>query len=269
MASTPISRVPNEAAPVTPHRQALAVALLSAMALAIAAGATWPRWSDAGGAHTPQAAIGLLGAPGGTAASATAAEAPGDPRAWTRLGTGQREALAPFADVWDGFSDARKQRWLGIAAAWPKLGADEQARLHARMSEWVRLSPEERRTARENYQLSKRLPRPQRENAWHAYQQLPEEQRRHLAAVERRERKPTVVSAPPSGKTEIKDLRVVRPGHTHAASGVAPARAASGSGVARPATASAASASVGPSPARRPGVAPAHPGRPAFDSDQP
>ena len=78
------------------------------------------------------------------------------------------------------------------------MSPDAQKRLHERMSEWVRMTPDQRRVARENYQVSKELPREARQNAWKAYQQLPEEQKERLAASERK-RRPSVVSAPPVG----------------------------------------------------------------------
>jgi hypothetical protein len=87
------------------------------------------------------------------------------------------------------------------------MSPEAQKRLHDRMSEWVRMTPEQRRTARENYQLSKQVPVEQRENAWNEYQQLPDDQKKTLAAAEKRNRRPTVVTAPPTGgKPELKDL---------------------------------------------------------------
>ena len=67
------------------------------------------------------------------------------------------------------------------------------------------MTPDERKVARENYQVSKSVPLDKRERAWDAYQKLPEEQKKKLAASEHN-RRPTVVSAPPTGKTEVKDI---------------------------------------------------------------
>jgi hypothetical protein len=124
---------------------------------------------------------------------------------WKRLSAAQHEALAPLAREWDHFSDERKRKWIKIASRYSHMAPPEQKRLHARMAEWIRMTPTQRRVARENYQLSKELPLQQRETAWSAYQLLPDEQKRKLAAVDKPHRQ-TVVSAPPTGRSEIKDL---------------------------------------------------------------
>ena len=108
------------------------------------------------------------------------------------------------------------------------------------MTEWIRMTPDQRRVARENYQVSKQLPRETRQNAWKAYQQLPEETKQRLAASEHK-RRPSVVSAPPSGRSEIKGLdRLVNARERAAARGT-------------PSAGAGAAASL-PSPASLPGV---------------
>jgi hypothetical protein len=96
------------------------------------------------------------------------------------------------------------------------------------------MTPDQRRVARENYQVSKELPRETRQNAWKAYQQLPEEQKERLAASERK-RRPSVVSAPPSGKTEIKGLDRLVNAREHGASGAAAVSAAAAASLPSPA----------------------------------
>ena len=111
---------------------------------------------------------------------------------------------------WDSFSDERKRKWIKIASRYPKMSPDAQKRLHERMTEWVRMTPDQRRVARENYQVSKdRAARQARQNAWKAYQQLPEEQKERLAASEHK-RRPSVVSAPPSGEDRSQGTRPPR-----------------------------------------------------------
>jgi hypothetical protein len=105
------------------------------------------------------------------------------------------------------------------------MSPDAQKRLHERMSEWMRMTPDQRRVARENYQVSKELPRETRQNAWKAYQQLPEEQKERLAASERK-RRPSVVSAPPLARKEIKGIDRLVNAREHGASDVAAASAA-------------------------------------------
>ncbi len=158
------------------------------------------------------------------------------PLSWARLTPAQHAALAPFADQWDGFSDARKRKWLKIASRFAKLSPDDQKRLQDRMAEWAKMTPEQRRVARENYQSAKELSAQARERAWKAYQQLPEEQKERLAAAERR-RRPSVVSAPPT--VADRDVRRLVNSHEHPASGAAAApEPASGGAAAQPVPAS-------------------------------
>ncbi len=189
------------------YKRGLAVVVGCVIAALVSYAATYPRFHPvapteaAPGAQAKPAA----GTEPSLAADLSALRPNSNPLAWSRLTDAQRVALAPFATQWDQFSDARKRKWLKIAARYPKLPPDEQKRLQARMTEWVRMTPDQRRLARENYQASKELPAQARQKAWKAYQQLPEEQKERLAATERK-RRPTVVSAPPTGKTEVHDI---------------------------------------------------------------
>jgi hypothetical protein len=181
------------------NKRGLAVFSLSAIAVLVSVAATWPRFHarpvDLAVEH-PTVKLPLV---------ASAPEAIG-PLSWARLSADQHEALAPLAHDWDTFDTDRKRRWIKIASRYKKMSTDSQKRLHGRMQEWLNMTPEQRRTARENYQLSKQVPVQQRENAWNAYQQLPEDQKKTLAAVEKRSRRPTVVTAPPTGTPELKNL---------------------------------------------------------------
>jgi hypothetical protein len=66
------------------------------------------------------------------------------------------------------------------------------------MREWVRLTPAERKLARETYSRTKKLAPGEKAATWQSYQQLPEEQKQKLAA-EAAARKPA--ATPPSGGT--------------------------------------------------------------------
>ncbi|MEJ2767812.1 DUF3106 domain-containing protein [Mycetohabitans sp. B46] len=193
------------------NKRGLAVVYAGVIAALVAFVATYPRFHSASSsraspsdaAPAPVVGSGVAAVTGHAAADLTAHAI--RPLSWACLTAVQRDALAPLAPQWDHFSDARKRKWLKIAARYPKMRAEEQQRLHQRMADWIRMTPEQRRVARENYQLSKELSVQAREKAWSAYQQLPDEWKRKLAAAEKA-RRPTVVSAPPSGKREIKDL---------------------------------------------------------------
>lgn len=230
------------------YKRGLAVVSGCVIAALVSFAATYPRFYPA-----PSPAVApASGAPAKAAppAPALSVELPAlptssSPLAWTRLTAADHVALAPFASEWDSFSEERKRKWLKIASRYAKMTPEAQKRLHDRMTEWVRMTPEQRRVARENYQVSKELPREARQNAWKAYQQLSEEQKQKLAASEHK-RRPTVVSAPPSGKSEIKDINRLVNGKDKLASVPVPSPAAGASaGVASPATGAAAAPAAG------------------------
>jgi hypothetical protein len=101
--------------------------------------------------------------------------------AWSALKPAQREALKPLERDWASFDSLGKRKWLEIAARYPAMPPDEQARLQARMTEWARLTPQERGQVRLHYQEAKQVPPQERQASWEAYQALPPEQRRELA----------------------------------------------------------------------------------------
>lgn len=240
------------------QKRGLAVFFGCVIAIAVSYVATYSRFNPP--AATVSAAASSAPAPTSAAAGLTTELAPlplplpaaNGPLSWARLTPAQRSALAPFADQWDGFSDARKRKWLKIASRFAKLTPDEQKHLQDRMSEWARMTPEQRRVARENYQSAKELSAQARERAWKAYQQLPEEQKERLAATERR-RRPSVVSAPPT--VADRDVRRLVNSHEHPASNAAPASAPATAGAATPPVA--ASSTSGTAPATVTPVSPA------------
>lgn len=113
---------------------------------------------------------------------------------WNQLSPQQREALAPLAGQWATIPADSKRKWLEIAEKYPQLSPEGKARMQARMAEFARLTPEQRKTARENFQRAYELPRESRESAVQQYQLLPEEKKREL--TERGQRKET---PPPAG----------------------------------------------------------------------
>ena len=101
---------------------------------------------------------------------------------WQDLNAGQRTALKPLERDWGSINANQKQKWLEMAARFPTLQADEQARIQARMSEWTKLTAEQRSAARVNFQQAKQAAPQDRQAQWEAYQSLPAEERRKLAA---------------------------------------------------------------------------------------
>lgn len=124
---------------------------------------------------------GLASAQSSVEAQKKVATSTGAGPGWQSLSVQQRSALAPLQSDWNGIDAARKTKWLEIANRFPRLPADEQQRLHARMAEWARLSPSERARARLNFQETKQISAEERQAKWQAYQALPEPERKALA----------------------------------------------------------------------------------------
>jgi len=100
---------------------------------------------------------------------------------WKELTPAQREALAPLVNEWDGLDRSRKLKWLDVANKYPQLSPEGQKRLHERMVEFVKLTPEQRNTARTNFQRAYELPMEQRQSLVQQYQELPPEKKQALA----------------------------------------------------------------------------------------
>lgn len=113
---------------------------------------------------------------------------------WTELTPAQRQALSPLAAEWDQLDAIRKKKWLEIAARHAQMTPEDQQRLQNRMREWARLTPEQRRIARDSYARAKKLDAGQKTAKWERYQSLPDEEKQKLAA--RAEKKKNVVNLP-------------------------------------------------------------------------
>lgn len=104
---------------------------------------------------------------------------------WVELNVEQREILAPLAGEWDDLEYSRRKKWLGIAERYPSMKAEEQARIQRRMVDWVKLSPEERKLAREKFKNLQKSPPEQKESIkqkWQEYKELPDEEKQRLQA---------------------------------------------------------------------------------------
>jgi hypothetical protein len=77
-------------------------------------------------------------------------------------------------------SDNRK-KWLEVAARFPAMPPKKQLRIQERMTEWSRLTPQQRGDARVNFQQSKALKLEDRQAKWEAYLALPPDEREALA----------------------------------------------------------------------------------------
>lgn len=127
---------------------------------------------------------------------------------WKDLTPPQQVALDPLKGEWDRMDAVRKQKWLDIANRYAAMKPDEQARMQERMRAWTRLTPDERRLARENYTMSKKIDKSQKSAEWEKYQQLPEEAKKKLA-LDAAAAKKQVTNLPPA--TQLKPLAPSKP----------------------------------------------------------
>jgi hypothetical protein len=101
---------------------------------------------------------------------------------WSDLKPQQQQALAPLAAEWNTMEIFHKRKWLEIGNKFSTMKTDEQLRLQERMRDWAKLTPEQRRVARQSFARAKKLDPDQKSAQWQQYQQLPEEQKKKLAA---------------------------------------------------------------------------------------
>jgi Protein of unknown function (DUF3106) len=104
---------------------------------------------------------------------------------WASLTPAQQLALKPLEPRWASLPLDRQQKWMDVAARFPRLSSGEQARVHGRMAAWSNLSPEEHGQARLNFQEAKQMPSEDRQAKWQAYQTLSVDQKRLLATRHR------------------------------------------------------------------------------------
>ena len=95
-------------------------------------------------------------------------------RSWSELTPAQQKVLAPLSPEWDALDATRRKKWVAIAERYPKMKPQEQQRLQKNMADWVKLTPAQRKAARDKYQTMKKLPPEKRREVaaqWKQYQQ--------------------------------------------------------------------------------------------------
>jgi len=127
-------------------------------------------------------AAGLLTAPCEASAQTPPALQAAGGAAWRQLSSAEQQVLQPLREQWDSIEAQRRQKWRDIAAIYPTLPAEQQARLRSRMTEWARMTPQQRNAARLHFGEVRQVPASERQARWQAWQQLPEDQRRSIGA---------------------------------------------------------------------------------------
>jgi hypothetical protein len=122
---------------------------------------------------------------------------------WSELSAKEQAALKPLAANWDGLSIGQKRKWISVSKDFDRLPPAEQSKVHARMTDWTTLSPQQRASARQNFaqnkELTDGLTPEQRKVQWQAYQQLSAEEKRKLAENAGR---PAMLGAAPAAKPQ-------------------------------------------------------------------
>lgn len=140
-----------------------------------------------------------------------AAAKPLDKPLWATLSPAQKVALEPLVGEWDKMEGMRKQKWLEIANRFSSMKPDEQARVHEKMREWVRMTPEQRRLVRENYTRAKKIDPSHKSEQWEKYQQLPDEEKQKLAAEAAAARsKKQLTNLPPPAQAGAKTVAPIK-----------------------------------------------------------
>jgi hypothetical protein len=120
--------------------------------------------------------------PAAKAVAKKAAAKPARPT-WAELSADQQMILAPLKPDWDNLEAERKRKWIGIAKRYPAMQTQEQERVQRRMQNWAKLTPEQRRQARETYREIARGPAKKRgdlRQQWADYQALPPHERERM-----------------------------------------------------------------------------------------
>lgn len=130
--------------------------------------------------------------------AAAGSEAPRsfDKPLWDDLGSAQQVALAPLEPEWNRMEGPRKRKWIEMSARFASMPAHEQQRVHERMRQWMKLTPQQRELARENYSRASRLAQGDKAADWQNYKQLSDDQKRKLARTPPPSRKSTPVALP-------------------------------------------------------------------------
>lgn len=100
---------------------------------------------------------------------------------WVDLKAEQQEALRPLEPHWDSLTEAHRRKWIAVSRNFGALTPDGQQTLHSRMSEWAKLSYQQRAQARLNFAEIQGIATDRRKSKWDAYQALSEEERANLA----------------------------------------------------------------------------------------
>ncbi len=117
-------------------------------------------------------------------------------QAWNTLSEDQRSVLTPLEEDWGSLSLNRQKKWVEVANFYPKMEEADRITLQSRMSAWAGLSTKERQRARDNYLRTLKISPEKKTAAWENYQQLTDEEKKLLADKRAASAKRTTVTSP-------------------------------------------------------------------------
>ena len=138
---------------------------------------------------------------------------------WAELSVQQQQALAPLAGSWRSMGETQKRKWLALSQNFHTMPAEEQARLHSRMTDWATLSPQQRTAARLNFAEAQKVSPADKRAKWEAYQALPPEEKKRLAAGHQAAKPPpppTAVAVKPATQHKLARISRTRKGEVPA-----------------------------------------------------
>lgn len=127
---------------------------------------------------------------------------------WQQLTPRQKQALAPLGVQWATLTAQQQSKWLTISQNFFQLSAVEQSTMHARMADWVALSPEQRNVARFNFNSLQNLPKEDKKAKWEAYQALSADEKRQLSTASTSPGKSAARTAKPPEPHRVVQTRI-------------------------------------------------------------
>ncbi|PVE42451.1 hypothetical protein H663_012065 [Limnohabitans planktonicus II-D5] len=127
---------------------------------------------------------------------------------WLQLTPRQKQALAPLRVQWGTLTAQQQSKWLAISQNFFQLSAVEQSTMHARMADWVALSPEQRNVARFNFNSLQNLPKEDKKAKWEAYQALSADEKSQLSTASTSPGKSAARTAKPPEPHRVVQTRI-------------------------------------------------------------
>ena len=125
-----------------------------------------------------------------------------DALSWEHLTVEQQQSLAPLEQEWSQMGSAQKSKWLEVAERMKGVSPEDKQRIQAQIRDWLTLTPEQRRLARQNFLGFRNLDAETKTAQWQAYRQLPEEKKQALAKKAKVRRRLTRLAVEPDGAPE-------------------------------------------------------------------